>query len=93
MKHLSAVNAAVRGRTVPAAHRPLLELARVLARQMDAAGAEPSARLASTYLSTVRSLSRAIGVPTSGPIRSNIPVGKKLPTLREAHADARKGES
>lgn len=56
-RHLLAVEKAVRDANLEDVDPPLVELARTLARQMDAAGAEgPGTRLAGTYLTTVRSL-------------------------------------
>lgn len=63
-KHLNAVESAVAAcaHGLTEADGPLLELARTLARQMDAAGAEgPGTRLAGTYLTTVRTLNARLG--------------------------------
>jgi hypothetical protein len=57
--HTKAVEAALEAAAhdLTAADRPLVELARSLAKQMDDAGDEgPGTRLAATYLTTVRTL-------------------------------------
>ena len=49
------------GTGIPAAYWPLLELCRALARQMDTASAEgPSSRLAASYLSALKDLSKIL---------------------------------
>lgn len=62
-KHQRAVASAVRSGegVLTAAHAPLVELCKVLAVQMDAAGPDgPSARLAAAYLSALKDLTRAL---------------------------------
>ena len=57
--HRPAVDAAIAAAAdgLTAADQPLLQLARTLADQMDAAGSDgPGTRLAGTYLTTVRAL-------------------------------------
>ena len=63
--HESAVEAAIaRARGLTPADEPLVQLARALARQVDAAGPDgPGTRLASTYLMAVRMLAARIGMP------------------------------
>ncbi len=69
--HITAVETAIAAsrRGLTAADQPLLELARVLARQVDAAGpAGPGTRLAGSYLTVVRALTARVGplVDTGG---------------------------
>jgi len=63
--HLPAVEAAVaEAGGLTAADMPLVQLVRVLARQVDAAGsAGPSTRLAAAYLTAVRTLMARLGPP------------------------------
>lgn len=78
MKHAEAVEMAVDGArlsTIPE-HAPLVELCRVLAAQMDAAGTDPTTRLTAAYLSALKDLRRAIlDMPAQ-------PVGTTLAELR-----------
>ena len=79
--HLTAVETAIAAsRGLSPADEPLLQLARTLARQVDAAGPDgPGTRLASCYLTTVRTLVARLGplVDTGGP--------SKLAELRAVH--------
>lgn len=61
--HAGAVEAAIRAskEDLTEADEPLLQLARTLAAQMDAAGDKPGSRLAGTYLATVRTLLARLG--------------------------------
>lgn len=61
--HADAVEAAIAAaRGLTQTDEPLVALARTLARQLDAAGTEgPGTRLASTYLTTLRTLMARIG--------------------------------
>ena len=64
MNHTNAVEAAIEaaGARLTDADKPLIELARALAKQVDAAGSDgPGTRLAGTYLTTVRTLAARIG--------------------------------
>ena len=54
--HIAAVDEAVSAGGLGPVDRPLIELARLLARQMDAAGEAAGTRLVGTYLTTVRTL-------------------------------------
>ncbi len=54
--HVAAVDEAVSAGGLGPVDRPLIELARLLARQMDAAGEAAGTRLVGTYLTTVRTL-------------------------------------
>lgn len=54
--HATAVDEAVSAGGLGPVDRPLIELARLLARQMDAAGEAAGTRLVGTYLTTVRTL-------------------------------------
>lgn len=81
MAHLEAIEAAMTSSrlTEHAEHAPLVELCRTLARQMDAAGDEPSTRLSAAYLSALKDVRRAtITLPAK---RS----GGKLGHLRAAN--------
>lgn len=62
MSHRKAIDKAVRSEAVLRTSRyaPLVELCRVLADQMDAAGDEPSTRLSAAYLSALKDLGRAV---------------------------------
>lgn len=61
MTHIDAINAAMTSSRLVehAEHGPLVELCRTLARQMDAAGDEPSTRLSAAYLSALKDVRRA----------------------------------
>ena len=61
MTHLEAINQAMTSSrlTEYQEHAPLVELCRTLARQMDAAGDEPSTRLSAAYLSALKDVRRA----------------------------------
>lgn len=54
--HLAAVDEAVSAGGLGPVDRPLIELVRLLARQMDAAGEEAGTRLVASYLTSVRTL-------------------------------------
>lgn len=54
--HATAVDEAVSAGGLGPVDRPLIELVRLLARQMDAAGEAAGTRLVGTYLTTVRTL-------------------------------------
>ncbi len=80
--HTAAVEAAIGAASarLTAADQPLLELARVLAHQVDAAGPDgPGTRLAGTYLTVVRAVTARLGplVDTGG--------GTVLVQMRAAH--------
>lgn len=63
--HRRALDAAVKaaGAKLTAADKPLIELARALADQVDAAGPDgPGTRLAGTYLTTLRTLQARMGL-------------------------------
>lgn len=86
MNHTDALR-----RTVKAAgladsdrHAALVELAATLAAQMDAAGEEPSTRLAAAYLSALKDVSRAVAGAT--PSRAG-----KLAQLRAGEQKRRGG--
>lgn len=67
--HTHAVEVAIKAAegNLTAAHGPLLELVRALAKQMDATGTEgPGSRLAASYLSALKDFSRVSGSVTSG---------------------------
>jgi len=83
--HRNAVEAAIRaaGSQLTDADKPLVELVRALAKQMDEAGEPgPGTRLAATYLTTVRTLaSRIPAKPSEKP--------SKLAELRASNASRR----
>lgn len=54
--HLAAVDEAVSAGGLGPVDRPLIELVRLLARQMDAAGEDAGTRLVASYLTSVRTL-------------------------------------
>ncbi|MBT2566570.1 hypothetical protein J7I84_08700 [Arthrobacter sp. ISL-85] len=60
--HLAAVEASITAAAdaLNGRHAALLQLVRTLARQMDAAGADPSTRLSAAYLSALKDLGRVI---------------------------------
>lgn len=49
-----------------AAHKPLMELCRTLAAQMDHAGPDASTRLTAAYLSALKDLNRILSGTTTG---------------------------
>jgi hypothetical protein len=61
-QHLIALEAAFKGAglRLKATDKPLMELCRTLAAQMDEAGSEPSTRLTAAYLSALKDLRRAL---------------------------------
>jgi hypothetical protein len=61
-KHLTALESAFEGAglKLKATDKPLMELCRTLATQMDEAGSEPSTRLTAAYLSALKDLRRAV---------------------------------
>lgn len=63
--HLDAVEATITaaGNVLDGRHTALLELVRTLAGQMDTAGADPSTRLSTAYLSTLKDLGRVTATP------------------------------
>ncbi len=81
--HEAAVNGAIgAARGLTAADQPLLELARTLARQVDAAGFDgPGTRLAATYGTAVRSLTARLGPLVNGSGPSKL---AQLRALRDA---------
>ena len=61
--NITAVEKAIKAAwpTIPTSYGPLVELCRALARQMDAASVEgPSSRLAASYLSALKDLSKIL---------------------------------
>lgn len=73
-KHLRAINRAIRGagETLGDTEQGLIETLRTLARQMDAAGENPSTRLTTAYLSAQRDMARLLSTerkPQRGPNR------------------------
>ncbi len=61
--------------------KPLLQLLRTLAEQMDAAGPNPSTRLSAAYLSALKDLRRALETkPSAIP-----PANNRLAQLRAIH--------
>jgi hypothetical protein len=72
--HIRAVNRALKsaGAALTPTEDPLAETLRVLARQMDDAGGNPSTRLSMAYLSAQRDLARLLATerkPARGPNR------------------------
>lgn len=63
--HLEAVEESITtaGSILDGRHTALLVLIRTLARQMDAAGPDPSTRLSAAYLSTLKDLGRLMAAP------------------------------
>ena len=86
--HEAAVDAAIgAARGLTPADAPLLELARVLARQVDAAGVDgPGTRLAATYGTTVRSLTARLSPLVNGSGSSKL---AQLRALRDDPLPAR----
>lgn len=66
-KHSTALESAFKGAglRLKATDKPLMELCRTLAAQMDEAGAEPSTRLTAAYLSALKDLRRAVAESTA----------------------------
>ena len=60
--NITAVEKAIKAAwpSIPAAYGPLIELVRVLAHQVDAAPEGPSSRLAASYLSALKDLSKIL---------------------------------
>ncbi len=81
--HEAAVDAAIgAARGLTPADAPLLELARTLARQVDATGVDgPGTRLAATYGTAVRSLTARLGPLVNGSGPSKL---AQLRALRDA---------
>lgn len=72
-KHIIAVEKAIRAAAgqLSDTDAPLLEALRVMARQMDAAGNDPSTRLTAAYLSAQRDFQRVIATTrAAGPKRN-----------------------
>jgi hypothetical protein len=85
--HSTAVEAAIESArpALTAVDEPLIELARTLAAQMDAAGPDgPGTRLAAAYLTTVRELTARL---------SKVPSVKKTGKLHELRADLERQRS
>jgi hypothetical protein len=81
VKHIDALDQAIEQTRIDRARGQgaLIELCRTLARQMDAAGDDPSTRLVAAYLSALKDFRRAaMALP---PIRTG---PSKLDQLREA---------
>ena len=82
--HEKAITAAITaaGNKLGPTETPLVELAKVLARQMDAAGPDPSTRLTAAYLSCLKDIRRALAdtPPTAASTNS------RLAQLRANHA-------
>ncbi len=85
-RHEAAVEAAIKaaGNRLSDCDRPLIELCRVLAAQMDDAGTNPSTRLTAAYLSGLKDLRRAL-VTGADPATAN----NRLAQLRAIHAPRR----
>lgn len=72
-KHIIAVEKAIRaaGDKLTDTDAPLLEALRVMARQMDGAGNDPSTRLTAAYLSAQRDFQRILATKrAAGPVRN-----------------------
>ncbi len=63
--------------------KPLIELLRLLASQVDAAGPDPSTRLTAAYLSALKDFRRTITDTSTAPT----PVNNRLAQLRAIHAN------
>lgn len=76
-KHIIALESAIRaaGDRLGDTDKPLLELCRTLARQMDTEGAAASTRLTAAYLSALKDLHRTLA--------DSKPAGAKLSKLDE----------
>lgn len=70
-QHLTAIEDAFKGAglRLKATDKPLMELCRTLAAQMDEAGAEPSTRLSAAYLSALKDLRRAVAESTARQVK------------------------
>jgi hypothetical protein len=70
-KHLTALEAAFKGAglRLKVTDKPLMELCRTLATQMDEAGSEPSTRLTAAYLSALKDLRRAVAESTARQVK------------------------
>jgi hypothetical protein len=84
-QHLTALEAAFKGAglRLKATDKPLMELCRTLAAQMDEAGSEPSTRLTAAYLSALKDLRRAVAESTAQTTKPG-----KLAELRKARLKA-----
>ena len=82
-RHQDAVETAIQaaGNKLDDIDKPLIELVRVLAEQMDAAGPDPSTRLTASYLSSLKDLRRTLG---DGPAVQD-PASSRLAQLRSMH--------
>jgi hypothetical protein len=83
-KHVNALNACFRENKahLTASHKPLMELCRTLAAQMDKEGAEASTRLTAAYLSALKDLTRiTTGTGSAGATGSG--ARKRIDELRE----------
>lgn len=69
--HSAALGAAFKGAglRLKATDKPLMELCRTLAAQMDEAGPEPSTRLTAAYLSALKDLRRAVAESTARQVK------------------------
>lgn len=74
-KHLTAFNRAVKaaGLDENGVHAPLIEYMRTMARQMDAAGNAPSARVTSAYLSGLKDLRRITEAAAAAAAKAPVP--------------------
>lgn len=63
-------------------HAALVSLCRVLADQIDAAGAQVSSRLTAAYLSALKDLDKALGAPAGAGGGKGAGSGGKLANLR-----------
>ena len=75
----SAITAA--GTKLGPCDKPLVELLRLLADQVDAAGSDPSTRLTAAYLSALKDFRRALD---NAPANAN-PANNRLAQLRAIH--------
>ena len=83
-RHEKAMNAAIKaaGNKLGPTETPLVELAKVLARQMDAAGPDPSTRLSGSYFSCLKDIRRVLA---DTPVAAT-PANSRLAQLRAIHA-------
>ncbi len=83
--HRAAVETAIAaaGAKLGPTDQPLVELLRILADQVDAAGPDPSTRLSAAYLSALKDLRRTLdtGPAAAGPG----PAASRLAQLRAVH--------